>query len=193
LVGGLLWAAASGGWNPGLQIALFFELFWLDLIPVGTFIPPYALFSTILTMVVVQALDLQQVSGVCLIMVLTMPFSALFGRFESLQRNRQNQAHTELLRWARQRTAGPDILYGLVQKSLLQIVVLGFAGFMISACAVFLLGAELLQYRCFPLSLTWAHLWIFASIGGVLSLRAGRIYTTFGTALVFVLLVLMFR
>jgi PTS system mannose-specific IIC component len=193
LAGGLLWAALSSGWSPGLQIAVFFELFWLDLIPVGTFIPPHALFSTILTASVSQALGLHQVSDVCLVMLLAMPFGTLFGRFEAVQRNRQNQAHTDLLHWARRRSAGPDILFGLVRKSLAQIMGLVFVGFMLSAGIVFSLAEVLLQHRFIPPSLTWAHLWIFASIGGVLSLRVARIYSVFGAALVFVLLVLVFR
>ena len=73
----------------------------------GTFIPPQALFSTILTGVAVQVLQLHQVAEICLIMVISMPFAALFGRFESLQRNRQNQAHTELLRRARAKLPPP--------------------------------------------------------------------------------------
>ncbi len=173
---GLIVGICFGNWNVVLGIAIFFELFWMDKIHAGTYIPPHKMFATCISILLAFHLDLHRAEQILPIIFLVIPLALLAVRLESWQRIFQNQSYDKLLSWSRSciDEFHPTIL---IKKSLLQIVCMNSLFFF---CSFLILGYVYLYIKPFwPLTLkgfTWNHLWIFALIGAILSLRKIRLY-----------------
>lgn len=171
-------------------MAFFFELFWLDIIPVGTFIPPVGLFSTIASLSLIQVLGISHPGEIFVVLTATIPFAAFMAWLESRQRLWQNREFNLLVVSTRRGNArlfapGSSIRKGVVQSLLLQG----------GACLAILLPlAVLLDYLLTyvqPVSwVSWPLLWLVASLGGVIAMRFRRAYLLMTAAVALVGLIL---
>ncbi|MBU1247797.1 MAG: PTS sugar transporter subunit IIC [Proteobacteria bacterium] len=188
LVVGLVWCLLTGEWISSMSIAIFFELAWLDIIPAGTFIPPHLAIATAASLALTKAFGLVVPGEIMLAMVVSIPLSWIGARGESALRTFNSRGFNAGLAWARQEndTPFPD---GLIYRSM----VVAFLATLVSAFVAllvlhFLTGLLLprLSSLLLGLQVTWAHLWLGASLGGILSLRIPRAYALFaaGVALV---------
>ncbi len=182
LTQGLLWGAVTGDLHTTLGIAVFFELFWLDQIPAGTYIPPNSLLSTLLSFSLVQFFDLRDPGLIVYPLALSVPFALFGSKIEYFQRRWQDAGHSSLLRW--QRRSGWNVSNRkperLLYTSLVQQFVMNFTLFILGQ--LFLLGV--LYFLMSPdvrkaivLPISWPHLWFVAALGGMLALRTKRSYS----------------
>ncbi|GAU09004.1 PTS sugar transporter subunit IIC [Desulfoplanes formicivorans] len=171
LVAGACWSLVTGSWSTGLGVAFFFELLWLDCIPVGTFIPPASLFSTIASLTLVHVLGLQHPSEIFMVLVATTPFASFMSWLEARQRMWQNREFNLLVVATRRGNASlfaPEkfIRKGIVHTFLIQAV----ACLGILALLHVLLGYALEHVHIVPW-VSWPILWLIASLGGVIAMR----------------------
>ena len=77
-----------------LMAAVFFELLWLDLFYVGTYVPPDNLFSYLLFAPLMLVFGLSQPQDLCIIMLACLPFAAMAGKLEARVRFRESASHS---------------------------------------------------------------------------------------------------
>lgn len=167
-----------------LGIGVFYELFWLDLFPAGTYIPPNGLFSTFMALSLVEYYGFTRPGDVIIPIMLGIPF-ALFGAgFEFIQRRRQDRNYNAVLIWARQ--PENNRVGFLPEKLVFSSVTQLFIGNMLLFLAGYYLLIIILNFintmSVFPPTAPapkWGHLWLTAGIGAVLSLRVKYAYSIF--------------
>jgi PTS system mannose-specific IIC component len=189
---GLLFGYISGDWSTSLGVAIFFELFWLDAFPAGTFVPPHRILATFLTLTLSWALGFQSPGQILPLLLPSALLAALGSRLEVWQRMQQNSSYNQLLQWARQdiQRFQPELL---VKKGLLQLSAANALLYMLSFLACYYLFQQAHSYWQFELQgLAWEHIWSLGLIGPVLSLRSKRAYQllVLGAAILVLVLVL---
>lgn len=170
---GLVWGLLSGDMGLAISISLFFELFWMDLIPAGTFIPPQMAASALSALTLAEVHHLTAPSLAVLAILASLPLAWLGTRLEAMERERQNRSYNELLRSSRGGMSdfAPQIL---VRRGILRMAVINWLFFLGSSIAlVSITGAFLpfLQTYGILLPVRWWHIWFGASLGGLLSIR----------------------
>lgn len=178
---GVLWGLLTGEYETALAVGIFFELFWLDQIPAGTYIPPHSLLSTFLALSLVDSFEMTQPGEIVYPILLSLPMGLMGAKLEYLQRRWQDGSYNNLLHWARMpvRRRNPDHPKRLLRLSILQQLAVFFALFTVSVLA---LAGVLVFLQSFeePFLLTerlrWPHLWFLAALGGLLALRVKRSY-----------------
>lgn len=178
---GFVWGLLNGDYGTALGVGVFFELFWLDQIPAGTYIPPNSVFSCFLALSVVDFFSLHTPGQVVFPILMSLPLALLGSKLEFFQRRWQDGGYNTLLHWARlpERRRNPNQPERLVLFSLLQQMGLQFA--LYTVCVLALVGILLFVFlEMEPFTLTegmrWPHLWFPAALGGVLALRVKRSY-----------------
>lgn len=190
---GFFWGAATGEYTTSLYIAIFFELFWLDLIPAGTYIPPQLTAATFATLTLTTWFGLEQPSRIMLVLFASMPLAWIGTKVEGWLREREQGSYNALLNWAR----NPDSRHlpgVLVLRSMARGLVMSWATFL--AAVLILKEAFELFFALYPslfthLDVTWAHLWVAASLGGLMALRLKRAYVILATGIILVALLLI--
>jgi PTS system mannose-specific IIC component len=190
LVLGLFWAVLSGDQNTALNVAVFFELLWLDLIPVGTFIPPMSSFATLAGIVVIQRLGATHPMEQAVVMALAVLMGMFGVRLDGMQRHWQNKSYNTLLSWSRRGRSGRFHPGKLVWMSLGQQMLLFGSFFLISAYVLQWFCGRLMPYVPEYDWMNWKVLWLFASLGGVLALRITRAYVMLALCCLVAVLVL---
>lgn len=157
-----------------LCIAVFYELIWLDLIFVGTYIPPQAGLVTLVSLALVTGLELFSPARIGLLLFLVLPFAYLASFLERRQRKWQNKELTNLLHAVRSRNTrdfqpGMVIARSLVTQFASSICVLLVSLYM---CAAVFRFVE--TTMSFHPPLTWPMLWLAVSLAAVLSIRISR-------------------
>lgn len=170
---GLVYGAIFGDIPTCMNIAIFFELFWLDLFPAGTFIPPSQAAATLATLTLTRCFNLTAPSGVLVATVMSLPLALLFARLEAFHR----RFETTTLARALDAAARKGVILSpgrLVRRSLVEMALLNgacfslaLAGLVAAGNLVFAILAPVLAQQ----SMSYAHLWMLGSLGGVLSLR----------------------
>ncbi len=162
-------------------MAIFYELFWLDLIPAGSYVPPNSSISTLIALALVNYFGLSLPSQLVWPLLMSIPMALIARELEAYQRRLQNGSYNALLRWARSATSTEHLPEKLIYFSVLQLLVMNFVLFSFGLLA--LIGCyTILQdhlpadYLVFPFS--WGWLWILAAVGGLLSLRIRPAYVT---------------
>ncbi len=190
---GLLWGFLFGDYQTSLGVGIFFELFWLDQIPAGTYIPPNTVLSTFLTLSLVQYFSLISPSAIMLPLALSVPLALMGAKIEYYQRRWQDSGYNTLLQWARIPVPrrNPHQPERLVMLSLLQQLCLNFALFTVGLLVLIgLLTIFPLHSLLYigGLKLTWPHLWLMAALGGLLALRVKRSYAILSYCVVLLVL-----
>ncbi|MGE4193519.1 MAG: PTS sugar transporter subunit IIC [Pseudodesulfovibrio sp.] len=193
LVVGFFWGAATGEYTTSLYIAIFFELFWLDLIPAGTYIPPHLTAATFSALTLSTYFGLDQPSKIMPVLFASMPLAWLGARLEGWLRDREQASYNAMLNWARNprsmHTPGTIILRSMGRNLFINWGVFFAAVFTLKLC--FQLFYDLYPTAFSHLGVTWAHLWVAASLGGLMALRQKRAYVVLATGiLIFVLFLL---
>ncbi len=170
---GFFWGLFSGDWATSLGVCLFFELYWLDLFPAGTIIPPNAIASALATLTVMHMYSLTGPAEAAVIMLAALPLGRIFARIERYHRQYENDAYNRLVVWAKhpERGNGPR---ALTRRSMLVMLPVSGAAFALATILLLAMAHVVLpplSAVLAPLPLKWPHLWVVASIGAVLSLR----------------------
>lgn len=182
LFAGFLWGILTGDMTVALPLAVFYELFWLDLFPAGTYLPPNGLFPMLTVVALAGTLPSPDISTLFLPVILTLPLAFLGSYLEKRQRKWQVAGYTRLLRAFR---SGRDLegpAGQAVAVSLLQLFALNFAAFLCAATLVAAASEQFAAWQGQPLTFahaTWPLLWIIGCVGGVMSLRIRRSYVIF--------------
>lgn len=179
LVIGMLWAAVTGQWETTLPVAIFFELFFLDLFPIGTYIPPHGPFALLTTLALVNIFELIQTPVIFLAMLLCAPTALLGSRLEHVQRQRQNAVFTKMLQSTRGARFTGNSLGNPAPPALVQAVLMNTVAFSVVMVLLVPFTDWLLQHvrgRVLMLPITWPAIWMLGTIGVLLSLRSRRVY-----------------
>lgn len=187
LVWGLCWSLFAKNPEVALGTALFFELFWVDHIPAGTFIPPHGLFAVFLALNSLSFLEIQTSGEAVFLLCLVLPLGWLASRAEGLLRGQQNKSYNQLLQWARKgESFDPGLL---IRQAVLRTMAVNLLLFVVVQY-VFLICLGWLRPFWQPffvhLPLSWACVWIAASIGPLLSLRHRIPYAVMAFAVILV-------
>lgn len=158
------------------MIGVFFELFWLDTFPAGTYIPPQQTFAAFFCIIVADQLALSAPTTILPLLLLVLPLTSLMNQLEVWFRKRENLNYKKIILQVKNKGV-PFRPETLVQGSILKT-----AGLNALACAL-CLGASLpamgLILNVWPQTLpglTWGHLLTGALAAGFLSLRSKRVY-----------------
>lgn len=171
-----------------VSIALVFELLWLDLIPAGTFLPPNMAVANFSTQALATMFGLDSAGEVIIPVILSLPFAFVGARLERFRRRMQNADYNQLLIWTKKNYAAVYDPGRLVVRALVRAAFMDLAYF--GVCFILLAGAMwlILARGWIPAvpGLSFSHLWVAASLGGVLALRTPKAYAAAiaGSALV---------
>lgn len=178
LVVGLFWGLIMGNLETSLYCSIFYELLWLDFIPVGTFIPPHMTAATFTGLALSTYFGLDSPPLVFLALVCGLPMAWLGARLERTMRDRLNRSYGLVLQWVR-RPHGEDVPSRLLAGVLVSKLLISWGFFLVGAGALaVLLKVVLAQYspQLAGLKLSWSHFLIAASLGGLLALRLRTLY-----------------
>ena len=185
LVVGLFWSAFTGDYTTSLYIAIFFELFWLDLIPVGTYIPPHLTAATFSALSLTTFFGLEHPARIMGVLFASMPLAWLGAKLETALRERERGSYNQLLTWARN-PVSPNLPGSLILRSVSRTFFMSWLTFFVSILvlkyvfqAIFSLYPGVLA----SVDVTWPHLLIAATLGGLMSLRLKRAYVVLATGI----------
>jgi len=177
-VQGLVWGLFTGNVPLAVSIGLIFELLWLDLIPAGTFLPPNMAVANFCTQALATMFGLATAGEVVIPVILSLPFAFLGARLERFRRRMQNADYNRLLIWTKKTYAATYDPGVLIARSMIRAAFMDLAYFVL--CYTLLAGTvwALFAKGWFaPVSgLTFAHLWVASSVGGILALRTPKAY-----------------
>lgn len=167
-----------GDLETSLQVAIFYELLWLDFIPVGTFIPPHMTAATFTALLISNYYGLDTLPLVSLALLAGLPMAWFGTRLERTMRDRLNRSYGGVLQWVR-KPLDTGVPGRLLIGTLASKVMMNWLFFMVGAGGLALLtGFALRQYGpdLASLKLTWSQLLIASSVGGLLALRLRSLY-----------------
>lgn len=184
-----------------MPAAVFFQLIWLDLFYIGTYVPPQGLIAYLAFLPPALCFNLNSPQSALLLLILCLPLASAAARLESIQRDSGgDKNYLELLETI---NAGGNIA-GTLQKVIhagmlrraLAAGALCAGGSVLLSTLVWLLGVYLASWPVavvleLPLgdhfglaggaarSGGWGLLWAFAAVGGFLSLRIRSAFLCF--------------
>ncbi|MEW5773159.1 MAG: PTS sugar transporter subunit IIC [Thermodesulfobacteriota bacterium] len=195
LVQGLVFGLLAGNLELALYVSVIFELFWLDLIPAGTYIPPNTAASNLSCLTLLHAFGFTTPAEAVFPILLCLPLGWIGARLEDFLRARRNAAYDRLQAWARGDAVRPVRLGRTILEGMIQNWVAHFLFFFAAVLALISLVGLLRAWNLLqpPQGLfSWGHLWVAASFGGILSLRSLRAYGSMAAGVVAVLLASLF-
>jgi len=126
----------------------------------------------------------------------SMPLAWLGTKVEGAIREQERGSYNKLLTWVRN-PEFPNLPGSLILRSLTRTFVLSWITFYIAI--LFLKYAFQALFSLYPgllasIDITWAHLWVAATLGGLMALRLKRAYAVLATGIsIFVLFTLWSR
>jgi len=190
LVIGLFWGIFTGDYATSLYIAIFFELFWLDLIPVGTFIPPHLTAATFAALSLTTYWGFESPGRIMGVLFACMPLAWFGAKVEGLIRERERGGYNKLLNWTRN-PESETLPTNIVLWSLARTFLMGFFLFYIAMLVLkftFQLALSAHPGLLSSVDVKWAHLWVAATIGGLMALRLKRAYGVLATGVTLIAL-----
>lgn len=187
LVIGFAWWLCTGDFSPALPLALFFELFWLDLFPIGGYIPPMAAFPYLLLLSFSSQFGWAQPSALAFPLAAVLPLAYLIPYAESWQRDYQKYASSRLIRQAWKnaplgRLPGRRIAVSALQQLFMAVILFS----VVYLVCYYLLSLDMVESGAVglvPLDVGWPVLYFIAAIGSLLSLRIKRAYIVFSVCM----------
>lgn len=179
IVLGLAWWAVTGNPVPALPMALFFELFWLDLYPIGGFIPPMPAFPYLLLLYICHHFHWESSSLIAFPVALTLPLAYAVPLLEMWQRNRQKNDSVKMVEHIENDGAAKLLAGKTLTRAIAMQLTLGIPLFMISCILVVSIASlPFVQQHAglVPLELSWPALFMVGAIGAVVGLRIRRVY-----------------
>ena len=186
-----IWGLCTGDWVLALPLGIFFELFWMDLLGAGTYIPPNANLPLLLCLFT-QHLFAPSSPGVPLMLiVLALPTAFMATHLEQWHRKNQIQVHDRFVEDAKMEM---PVNTWVIASSILKLWIMEtalFAGLAIILFWLVKLTIALFGQMPSLLNLSWPTLWLVAALGGVLSLRTKRAMLALGVTLVILCILLL--
>ena len=190
---GLVAGWLTGRWDVALPLAVFFELFWLDVIRLGAIVPPSGALSFLLLFPLILLLHIQTPAELALPLLLCVPAAYAVSRLERALRERNNAAIDEVSRWC----AHASPAHGTSPERVVWRA-LGWHGLTNALLFVLSFGlvyAVLRTVQAFGLpvapGLSWNVLYGAGLMGAVLALRIRRAYAVLGVVLTAIVLMHM--
>lgn len=181
----------TGHSNIAVPLGIIFELFWLDVIPLGAVIPPVASLNFFLVFCLALVFDWHTPAQFVLPLLLTLPCAYLGAMLERWQYARNNAAldplHSWILAAPTGQSPGRIILFSLVQTAALQA---GLFLLLFSLVYVLMLGGveEWFAGIFTRAQVKWTLLYGFAAIGAIVALRTRRAYAVLALCICLLLL-----
>ncbi len=175
---------------PALPLAIFFELFWLDLFHVGTYVPPNGVFSLLAMLFLAGRLHIADAPDLAFPMALSLPLAILGARLETWQRKLDTLGYNRVIDAGSSYALLSAATSRAVLSSISQIFLFSFLAFTAGTAVFYLL---IWMFRLFLPDLpassapTWPVLWLIASGGGILALRIRWAFATFWAGLAILL------
>ncbi|MBU1000896.1 MAG: PTS sugar transporter subunit IIC [Proteobacteria bacterium] len=179
LVQGLVWGLLTGNVTLAVSVALVFELFWLDLIPAGTFIPPNAAAGNLAAQCLVTVFGFSDPARIVFPILLALPLAWIASRLEQTHRHWQDHGYNVLQGWLRLDSKADYTPGLLLRRAMIQAASVYFLFFLLAVSLLVALTSWLLGHGLLhpPLDMfSWGHLWIGATLGGLLALRVPGSY-----------------
>ena len=172
-------------WEIGLPLGILFELFWLDVLPLGSVVPPYGTLSFLLLFPVALLYGWRQPDTLLLPIVFSMLCASGASRLEQYQRELLNGVSDRVQRWCTGAGGMPParaILCGVLIRAGAQYGLYMLCFLMLTALGPLLArtGAQ-----WFP-SARWAVFYAAALTGSVLGLRIRGTYVILLASLIIV-------
>lgn len=180
LVVGLLWGLCGGDLQTSLYCAIFYELLWLDFIPVGTFIPPHMTAAAFSGLAISTYFGLDSPPFVFLALIAGLPMAWLGAKLDRTLRDRLNRSYGLVLQWLR-RPHDADMPTRMLAGVLVSKLFVSWAFFLAGTGGLALAVRFILDHYAGSLAglqLTWSHFLIAASLGGLLALRLRSLYVS---------------
>lgn len=179
-----MFGAVTGNPALGVSVALVYELFWLDLFPAGTYLPPQATASTLAALTLAAWFGFEDPGRIAPLIGLCLPLALIGTSLEERLRRWNDSFYNVLLQGFRERGETRLELGGVVGRSLTRGVALNGLFFLLAMSGLIhatrLLAPFLQPPRAgFP---DWSHLWLLASLGAVAALRVRKAYVTLALA-----------
>lgn len=183
---GVIWSAFTGEWAMTMSLALFFELFWLDLIHVGTYIPPFSSMSLLLCVLLTDYFNISDVRQLPLPILLSLPWALTGAAAERWMRQRQSVFYFNFVE--RGEALRKFLVPGRIFcKSILKLMALQAVVFAGCYSIAENLGHLLVNWLGLPTFswLNWGLFWTLgAAMGGFMALRTRRAYFIFAASIV---------
>lgn len=185
---GMLAGWFTDRWDVAMPLAVFLELFWLDVIRLGAIAPPSGALSFLLLFSSVLLCDVQTPVQLPLPLLLCVPCAYAVSLLERRLRERTNASIEPVTAWC----AGEGGLSpaGAIMRGLLRQIVTNAVLFLIAFALVLgtLFGVR--EWMGLPSApnLSWNILYGLGLLGAVLALRTRRAYAVLGCALAGLLL-----
>lgn len=182
LVIGFIWWLCTGQYSPALPLALFFELFWLDLFHIGGYIPPMGAFPYLLLLLLSSRFAWSTPAAFTFPLAMLLPLAYLLPYAESRQRDYQKNASSLLIRQARRNVPLGALPAQQITISIVQQLVIALSLFIAATAVCYaVFSIEMLEEKTggIVLNVDWPVLYAIAAIGCLLSLRIKRAYIVF--------------
>lgn len=178
---GLIWWLASGQFAPAMPLAVFFELFWIDLIPVGGYIPPMPAFPYLILVSLAGLFGWTDAQSLAFPLLISLPLAHLIPFIEARQRDIQQAAYSSLLAQVRKGKNISSFAGRLVAHSTLQIIGASILLFVAVWYALYVFfSLDIVQCNIpIRLAVNWSVLYAIAAIGSLLALRIKPAYVIF--------------
>ena len=182
LVIGFAWWLCTGEFSPALPLAIFFELFWLDLFPIGGYIPPMGSFPYLVLLLLSAQFGWTKPAVLAFPLAATLPLAYLIPYCESRQRDYQKHASSRMIRQARKSmpmegAPARQILASALQQFFIAAIIF----ILVYLVCYYIVSSGILKSEpgIVPLDVDWPVLYSIAAIGSLLSLRIKRVYIVF--------------
>jgi len=157
---------------------------------VGTFIPPHLTAATFAALSLTTFFGFDNPARIMGILFACMPLAWLGAKAEGMIREQERASYNKLLNWTRNPETG-NMPAQLVLQSICRTFLVGFLLFYISILVLkFTLQLVLNANPGFLASvdISWAHLWVAATMGGLMALRLRRAYAVLGAGVILIAL-----
>ncbi len=128
-----------------------------------------------------------------IVLFLSMPLAWLGTRIDGMLREREKDSYNQMLNWARN-PQSPHLPAKIVGRSLLRSFLAAWISFF--AAVMILKYAVNTLLTIYPgifttMDITWAYLWIAATLGGLMALRVRRAYVILGAGIILFILFML--
>ena len=177
LVLGFFYALCTGHFLPTMPLAVFFELFWIDLFPLGSFLPPFPAFPFLLLLTILAIFNPLPMQVLFVLILAALPLAHAGAGIERVVRER----NASLFPHSSQEFNG--LSWHSIARLTMRTVLAGLLVFLVAVSAylplALFLEGQWGQREAIPGPEGWAVLLLCATPGGILALRRKEVLRFF--------------